>query len=58
MCESQVVIEGKPDVIEDVVRVVIGDGKVTCYKLLGEGITVEGRVKEIDLLKHKIILEQ
>jgi predicted RNA-binding protein len=58
MCESQVIIEGKPDIIEDVVRVVIGEGNVTCYKLLGEKITIDGKVKEIDLLKHKIILEQ
>lgn len=58
MCESQVVIEGKPDIIEDVVRVIIENGKVICHKLLGEKITIEGKVKEIDLMKHKIILEQ
>jgi predicted RNA-binding protein len=58
MCESQVVIEGKPDIIEDVVRVVIGNGTVTCYKLIGEKITLDGKVKEIDLMNHKIIIEQ
>ena len=58
MCESQVVIEGKPDVIEDVVRVIVGKGNVTCHKMLGGKTTIEGRIKEIDLLKHRIILEQ
>ena len=58
MCESQVVIEGKPDIIEDVVRVIAGKGKVTVHKLVGGKITVEGRIKEIDLLNHKIIIEQ
>lgn len=58
MCESQVVIEGKPDTIEDVVKVIVGEGNVTIHKLLGEKMTLEGRIKEIDLLNHKIILGQ
>jgi predicted RNA-binding protein len=58
MCESQVIIEGKPEVIDDVVKVIIGDGKVICHKLIGEKITIDGKIKEIDLMNHKIFLEQ
>lgn len=58
MCESEVIVEGSPDRVKDVVRVVIKEGKVICSTILGEEITIEAKVRAIDLLNHKIILEQ
>lgn len=58
MCESKVIVEGKPErVIKDVVKVVVNGNEIRCYKILGEEIKLKARIKEIDLLAHKIIME-
>ncbi len=42
--------------LEDVSHVAIENGSVRMKTLFGEPITVEGHVKEIDLIKNRIVL--
>jgi len=59
MCESTVFKErgSKRDVLMDeVVHVAIEGGRLRLTGILGETRELEGRIKEIDLLKHAIIV--
>jgi len=60
MCESKVYLsaaEGEQLVLEDVISIrPEGDG-YRLVNLYGEQADVRGRIKEIDLLKHRIVLE-
>jgi len=60
MCESKVYLsaaEGEQLVLEDVTTIrPEGDG-YRLINLYGEQAHVRGRIKEIDLLKHRIVLE-
>ncbi|WP_455538858.1 CooT family nickel-binding protein [Terrisporobacter sp.] len=62
MCESSAFILRKDNklekVMENVVTVDPVDGKVYLTDLLGEEKIVDGFIKEIRLMDHKIILEQ
>lgn len=62
MCESSAFILGKDNklekIMENVVTVDPVDGKVYLTDLLGEEKIVDGFIKEIRLMDHKIILEQ
>ena len=60
MCQTAVyVIEGGKEVpvLEDVVRVSPEDGSVRMVNLFGEEKVLPGRIKRIDLLAHRIIIE-
>jgi len=60
MCESTVFVRNKGNdtlLAEDVARVVPEDGKVRVVTLLGEEHQVTGRIVEIDLMAHRIVLE-
>lgn len=60
MCETQVYInkEGKEELLmENVVNVTPVQEGYKLTGLFGEEQTVSGRIKEIQLLEHKIILE-
>ena len=62
MCESSAFILGKNNQLEkimvNVVTVDPSDGKVYLTDLLGEQKIVDGFIKEIRLMDHKIILEE
>jgi len=60
MCESNVYIykNGKEELYLESLDILIPEGKTIFLKnLFGEEKTSEGRLKEISLLKHKILLE-
>ena len=59
MCNSNVfaVKSGQEELLlEDVSHVAVENGTVKLRTLFGEPMTVEGRIKEIDLIKNRIIL--
>lgn len=62
MCESSAFILGKDNklekIMENVVTVDPSEGKVYLTDLLGEQKIVDGFIKEIRLMDHKIILTQ
>jgi predicted RNA-binding protein len=60
MCEASAYIyrDGKEELYLDNVDMIIPEGDTIFMKnLFGEQKTFNGRVKEISLLKHKILLE-
>lgn len=60
MCEANAYIyrDGKEDLYLENVDVLIPEGATVYLKnLFGEQKTFEGRVKEISLVRHRIILE-
>lgn len=62
MCESSAFVLGKDNklekIMENVVTVDPSEGKVYLMDLLGEQKIVDGYIKEIRLMDHKIILAQ
>ena len=61
MCESNVYLKayGKEELfMKEAARIEIKDDKVEVYGLLGEKKEIEGRVKRIDFLEHKVVVEQ
>ena len=61
MCESRVLIErsGKPELLmEDVVRVVVDGDDIKVMGILGETRHVRGSIKEINLLKNTILINE
>ncbi len=61
MCESKVVAvrDGKEKTImEDVVRVEVENDKLKLYGLLGEVKEIKGRIVLMDLVGHKIFVEE
>ncbi len=58
MCESKVFLSGRVEpIMEDVVRIVIEGDKVKMWDILGNHVEVKGKVVEMDLVGHKIVLE-
>ncbi len=58
MCESKVYLVGRDEpIMEDVVRIVVDGEKVKMWDILGKYKEIKGRVAEMDLVGHKIILE-
>lgn len=60
MCETNVYVlkNGKEELYLDNVDVIKPeDGKIFLRNLFGEQKVFEGRIKEIELLKHKVVLE-
>jgi predicted RNA-binding protein len=61
MCESNVYIEENESeklVMEDVALLKVGNGRIRLVDLLGEEKELQGRVKEISFLDHKVIIGQ
>lgn len=62
MCESSAYMltpEGETKIMDYVVDIVPNDdGSLTLSDLLGETKIVQGKLKEVKLLKHKIIIEE
>ncbi|MHC1610859.1 MAG: CooT family nickel-binding protein [Candidatus Methanospirareceae archaeon] len=60
MCESSVFIkkEGKRELLmEDVARVEIEGEEIKLTGILGERETTKGRIREINLMNHTILIE-
>ncbi len=60
MCESSVLMESggsRTLLMEDVVHVEVKGEDVKCTGILGETQSVKGRIKEINLMKHTIVIE-
>ncbi|MEW6115864.1 MAG: CooT family nickel-binding protein [Nitrospirota bacterium] len=60
MCEANAYIlkDGKEDLYLENVDVMVPEGnKIYLKNLFGEQKTFEGQIKEISLLRHRIILE-
>lgn len=61
MCESTAYLvtpEGKSKFMEYVVNIIPKDDKWFLTNILGEEKTVEGILKEVDLIKNKILIEK
>ena len=62
MCESSAFLLGKDNklekIMDNVVSVDPSSGKVYLTDLLGEEKIIDGVIKQIRLMDHKIILEQ
>jgi len=43
-------------IMNDVVTLIPEDGRVRLVNLFGEEITVAGRIRQMDLLSHKILI--
>jgi len=60
MCESRVYLatdEGEQLVLDDVTSIQPEDDGYRLVNLFGERVHVSGRIKDIDLLRHRILLE-
>lgn len=60
MCESIAYLktpEGEKKIMEYVIEIRPENGKVYLADLLGEQKIVDGKIKEIRLIDHKIIIE-
>ena len=62
MCESTVLIlrkDGKQETLmEDVVFVSVEDSRIRIVGILGDVKEVNGRIKEVNLTKHTILMEE
>lgn len=61
MCQSSVYTldQDKEELLlEDVAWVAVEGNQVTMRTLFGEPISLSARIKKIDLMKHRIILEK
>jgi predicted RNA-binding protein len=61
MCEASAYIfrDGKEELYLDNVDLIVPEGdRIFMKNLFGEQKTFDGRVKEISLLRHKIVLEE
>ena len=62
MCESTVLImrkDGKQEMLmEDVVFVSVEDSRIRMIGILGDVKEVNGRIKEVNLTKHTILMEE
>ncbi|HUJ68873.1 MAG TPA: CooT family nickel-binding protein [Syntrophorhabdales bacterium] len=60
MCQTAayIVRDGQEElVLQDVISVVPGEGGVRLVNLFGEERTVPGRIRQIDLLAHRVIIQ-
>ena len=61
MCESTAYFStpnGEEKIMENVVFAIPSDDSVFLEDILGDQKTVKGRLKEIKLLEHKILIQQ
>lgn len=61
MCESTVLLKGNNGlntIMPDAVRMTVDPGLIRCTNIIGEQVVLENvRVVEMDLLRHRIIIE-
>ena len=61
MCESSVVLErgeSRELLMADVVHVEVNGEAIKLTAILGETKNVKGRIKEINLMQHTIVIEE
>lgn len=61
MCESSVVLERggrRESLMADVVHVEVNGEEIQLTAILGETKNVKGRIKEINLMQHTIVIEE
>ena len=61
MCESKIIVikNGEEKILmEDVIRVEVENNKLKFYGLLGEIKEIKGRIVLLDLIGHKIFVEE
>lgn len=62
MCESTVLMksaDGITMVMSEAISIRVEGGTVRCVDIIGREATVDGaRISEIDLLRHRILLER
>ncbi len=61
MCQSSIytIDSGHQELLlEDVARVEIEGAEIIMEPLFGERVSLTARIKEIDLMKHRILLER
>ena len=61
MCESKIIVikNGEEKILmEDVIRVEVENNKLKFYGLLGEMKEIKGRIVLLDLIGHKIFVEE
>jgi predicted RNA-binding protein len=56
MCELKVIIKGKT-IMEDVVRITQEKDNIKLQSILGETMTVRGRIIDVNLAKQEAIIE-
>lgn len=56
MCESKIIYQGKT-IFEDVVKLRVEGEKLLVYDILGELRELKGKILEVDLVGHKIVVE-
>ena len=57
MCELKVIFKGNT-VMEDVVRITADKDSIKLYGMLGETITILGRIRDINLTKQEAIIDE
>ena len=60
MCQTAayIVRDGEEElVLQDVISVAPSEGSVRLVNLFGEEKTVQGRIRQIDLLAHRVIIQ-
>ncbi len=61
MCESRVVLlkgSEKEVIMEDVIRIDVERDNLKLYGLLGEYKEVRGRIKQMNMKDHEIVVEE
>ena len=56
MCELKVIIKGKT-IMEDVVRITQEKDNIRLQGLLGDTMTVHGRIIDVNIAKQEVIIE-
>jgi predicted RNA-binding protein len=56
MCELKIIINGK-QIMEDVIRMQVEGDSIRLQSLLGDEITVSGRIVDVNLSKQVAIIE-
>lgn len=61
MCELNVnMVEGTNTItlMEDVVRLVVNNNEITITSMLGENLTVQGKIMHVDLTKQEALIRK
>ncbi|MCX9010029.1 MAG: CooT family nickel-binding protein [Candidatus Methanoperedens sp.] len=56
MCELKVILKGKT-IMEDVVRITADRDSIKLYGMLGDTMTISGRIRDINITKQEAIID-
>lgn len=57
MCELTAK-KGKQKVMEEIVRVIVNENSIICYDSIGNKREFKGKLKEVNMNKQEIIIEE